>query len=173
MLVEEFTTTAVAGLPPTLTVAPAVKFVPVRVITVPPATGPSVGATLVKVGAGGMYVKAAGKLAVPPEVVTLTTVGPATPAGVTPVMVVVLTTTTAVAGLAPTLTVAPGRKFVPVRVIAVPPATGPWVGATLVKVGAGVGAVASSPQEAISTAKHIATPIARTLDRFILASPRC
>jgi hypothetical protein len=118
-----------------------------------------------------VYVKAAGKLAVPLAVVTLTAAAPAVPAGVVQVMVVALTTTTAVAALPPTVTVAPAMKFVPVSVIAVPPATGPAVGATLVKVGAGVGVVgSSSPQAAISTAKHIATPIARTLYRFIVAS---
>ncbi len=46
------TFTLVAALPPTLTVAPALKLVPVIVIAVPPPVGPEVGDTLVTVGAG-------------------------------------------------------------------------------------------------------------------------
>ena len=41
----------VAGMPPTLTVAPAKKFEPVMVNNVPPAVGPDAGATVEMVGA--------------------------------------------------------------------------------------------------------------------------
>ena len=43
--------TLVAATPPTRTVAPETKLVPVRVIVVPPAVGPDVGETDVSVGA--------------------------------------------------------------------------------------------------------------------------
>ena len=50
-------------------------------------------------------------------------------------MVVLLTTTTLVAAAEPKVTVAPAAKFVPVIVTAVPPATGPLLGDTLLTVG--------------------------------------
>ena len=49
--VAETTVTDVQALPPTVTVAPAAKFVPVMVIAVPPAVLPEVGETDVMVGA--------------------------------------------------------------------------------------------------------------------------
>jgi hypothetical protein len=53
VIVELLTTlTPVAALPPTLTVAPATKFVPVIVTAVPPVVGPDAGATLPTIGAG-------------------------------------------------------------------------------------------------------------------------
>jgi hypothetical protein len=45
------TTTLVAAVPPKVTVAPAVKLVPVMVTAVPPVVGPLFGLTLVTVGA--------------------------------------------------------------------------------------------------------------------------
>ena len=71
----------------------------------------------------------------PPELVTVTVTAPAVPAGVVAVMVVLLTTVTLVADALPKVTVAPAVKFVPVMVTAVPPATGPLLGLTLVTVG--------------------------------------
>src|SRR3974377_1682251 len=53
MVVLLVTLTFVAAAPPKLTVAPATKFVPVRVTTVPPVVGPLLGATLVREGRGG------------------------------------------------------------------------------------------------------------------------
>src|SRR5215471_4266677 len=50
-------------------------------------------------------------------------------------MLVLLTTTTLIADALPNVTVAPDAKFVPVIVTAVPPATGPLFGETLVTVG--------------------------------------
>jgi hypothetical protein len=68
--------------------------------------------------------------------VTVTETAPAVPAGVVAVIDVLLTTTTFVAAVAPNFTVAPAAKFVPVIVTAVPPATGPLLGLTLLTVGA-------------------------------------
>jgi hypothetical protein len=51
------------------------------------------------------------------------------------VIVVLFTTTTFVAAVLPNVTVAPAAKFVPVIVTAVPPATGPLFGLTLLAVG--------------------------------------
>jgi hypothetical protein len=59
VIVVAFTTvTPVAAVPPNVTVAPAVKPVPVIVALVPPAAGPEVGAIELTVG-GGTYVKQA------------------------------------------------------------------------------------------------------------------
>ena len=51
MVVVFTTTTLVAPALPSVTVAPAAKFVPVIVTAVPPAGGPLFGATLLTVGA--------------------------------------------------------------------------------------------------------------------------
>ena len=64
-----------------------------------------------------------------------TSFAPAVPAGVRAVTLVELTHVTALAATPPTRTVAPDTKFVPVRVIVVPPAGGPEVGETDVSVG--------------------------------------
>ena len=50
------TDTAVAGVPPTLTVAPAAKLVPLIVIAVPPLAEPDGGAILATVGGGAVVV---------------------------------------------------------------------------------------------------------------------
>src|SRR5262245_24849760 len=70
--------TPVAGVPPNVTVAPDWKFVPVNVTDVPPVMGPMLGATLVMVGVGRMYVKpfASGADAPPAVVVTTTFAAP-------------------------------------------------------------------------------------------------
>ena len=54
MVVASTTTTLVASAPPTVTVGPAVKFVPVIVISVPPDVGPVEGVTLSIVGVVGV-----------------------------------------------------------------------------------------------------------------------
>ncbi len=61
---------------------------------------------------------------------------PAVPAGVTAVIEVASTTTTLVAATPPIVTLVAPVKFVPVMVIAVPPANGPEDGLTLAMVGA-------------------------------------
>ena len=70
-----------------------------------------------------------------PFTVTVTVTAPALPAGVVAVIVVLFTTTTFVAAVAPNVTVAPVAKFVPVIVTAVPPAVVPLFGDTLLTVG--------------------------------------
>ena len=70
-----------------------------------------------------------------PPLVTVTVTGPAVPAGVVAVMLVLLTTVTFVAAVLPKVTVAPEAKLVPVMVTEVPPAVEPLLGLTLVTVG--------------------------------------
>ena len=135
MVVLLTTTTFVAAALPKVTVAPVAKFVPVIVTAVPPVVGPLFGLTLVTVGVPTKENPLARLPANPPGLVTVTVTGPALPAGVDAVMVVLLTTTTLVAAVPPNVTVAPVAKFVPVIVTAVPPPTGPLLGETLVTVG--------------------------------------
>src|SRR3989441_12057276 len=70
----------------------------------------------------------------------MTSATPAACGGVVALICVALTTLTPVAGVPPTVTVAPAAKFVPVIAIAVPPAVGPELGLTPLTVGGGVGA---------------------------------
>ena len=70
-----------------------------------------------------------------PFTVTVAVTAPTLPAGVVAVIVVLFTTTTLVAAVPPNVTDAAAAKFVPVIVTAVPPATGPLFGATLISVG--------------------------------------
>jgi hypothetical protein len=72
---------------------------------------------------------------VPPGVVTVTSIVPASPAGEVAVMLVALTTVTPVAALDPKLTAVAPVNPVPVIVTAVPPASGPALGRTAVTVG--------------------------------------
>jgi hypothetical protein len=67
--------------------------------------------------------------------VTVTVTAPTLPAGLVAVIVVLFTTTTFVAAVLPNFTVAPAEKSVPVIVTAVPPATGPLFGLTLLTNG--------------------------------------
>src|SRR5262249_33719505 len=127
----------VADMPPKVADAPLMKFVPAIVTAVPPAIGPLLGVTLVTPGAGALYVKPL--LRVPVCVsgfVTTTLTVPAAWAGVVAVSWVALTNVTFVAAVPPNVTVAPLTKFVPAIVTAVPPATGPLFGVTLVTPGA-------------------------------------
>jgi hypothetical protein len=55
--------TEVAALAPKVAVAPAAKFVPVRVTAVPPLVEPEFGKTLLIVGAGTVYVKPLARVA--------------------------------------------------------------------------------------------------------------
>jgi hypothetical protein len=66
--------------------------------------------------------------------VTTTSTAPAAWAGVVAVIEVEFTKVTPVAAVPPKVTVAPLTKFVPVMVTAVPPMSGPLVGATEVTV---------------------------------------
>ena len=130
------TTTFVAAVAPNFTVAPAAKFVPVIVTAVPPAVVPLFGLTLLTVGARSVGKPVRQTPTLPVALVTVTVTAPALPAGVVAVIDVLLTTTTFVAAVAPNVTVAPAAKFVPVIVTAVPPATAPLFGLTLLTVGA-------------------------------------
>jgi hypothetical protein len=71
---------------------------------------------------------------VPPEVVTVRFTVPE-PAGEVAVSEVIELSVTAVAAVAPKLTVTPVTKFVPVTVTVVPPAAGPEVGLRELTVG--------------------------------------
>ena len=137
VIVVAFTTTTfVAAAVPNVTVAPVAKFVPVIVTEVPPAVVPPFGLTLLTVG-GATYVNPLARLPLPPPAfVTVTVTAPAVPAGVVAVIVVLFTTVTPVAAALPNITVAPVAKFVPVIVTAVPPATAPLFGDTLLTLGA-------------------------------------
>lgn len=129
--------TDVAAAPPTVTEVVPMRFVPPRVIVVPPVVGPELGVTDEMVGAGAKYVKPLGRLAVPPEVVTETIFGPTLPGGVTAINVSALTTATAVAAAPPIVTEVVPIRFVPEMVMLIPPVVGPDAGATEVTVGAG------------------------------------
>ena len=95
----------------------------------PPAAGP----TASKMTPGGArYVNAFASVPLWPSLfVTLTLTAPAACEGVVAVIVVALTTVTAVAAVPPMMTVGPDRKPVPLIVTAVPPLVVPETGATL------------------------------------------
>ena len=133
----ERTTTFVAAFAPNITPVAPVRFVPVIVTDVPPATGPLVGLNNDTVGAA-TYVNETAFVDVPPGVVTVTADTPAAPTGVTAVTEVEETKLTVALALAPKFTrVPPETKPEPVIVTNVPPATGPLVGLNNVTVGAG------------------------------------
>lgn len=73
----------------------------------------------------------------PAGLVTVTVTAPAACAGVVAVICVALTTVIPVAAVPPIETAAPARKFVPVIVMAVPPAVEPVAGLTADTVGVG------------------------------------
>jgi hypothetical protein len=79
--VDEINTTEVQLVPPTVTVAPDTKSVPVKVIEVPPTVDPKVGLTLTNVG-GTAYVNEDDKVDEVPLLETTTSLAPAVPAGV-------------------------------------------------------------------------------------------
>lgn len=132
----------VTALPLTLTVvAPAWKFVPVRVMVCDPLCAPVLGERPVSVGADGLTVKLWVPL-VPPDVVTLTVRAPrvAPEAIVKSAVIDVALTTAMLATVTPvplTAIVAPETKFVPVSVtLGAVPVT-PTAGLIPVSVGAG------------------------------------
>jgi hypothetical protein len=106
------------------------KFTDSPVVEPPKLIGPEVFNT-------DVYVKTLLLVAVPPGAVTTIVAAPTEPAGVTQVMVVELTTTLDVAGVALNVTLVAPVKFVPVMVTEVPPAVGPVGGEHPVIVGAG------------------------------------
>ncbi len=72
---------------------------------------------------------------VPDGVVTVTSTGPAAPAGLVAEIEVSLLTVELVAAVPPKLTAVAAAKLVPVMVTEVPPAVGPLLGATELTVG--------------------------------------
>ena len=132
VIVDELTTTIfVAATPPTFTLVVPVRPVPVIVIGVPPRVDPALGVTVEIVGGSDAYVKPPARVVVPPGVFTVTPALPEGPAGVTAVILVALNTATPVANTSPTLTLMALVNFVPVIVIAVPPAVEPPLGETV------------------------------------------
>jgi hypothetical protein len=132
--VADTNATEVHAAPPTVTVAPLTKSVPVIVIDVPPLAGPFAGETDDTVGAVPNTKPLVRVREVPPTLVTTTSALP-DPAGVVHVKDVDDDTATEVQADPPTVTVAPLAKFVPVIVIDVPPTSGPELGATELIVG--------------------------------------
>ena len=127
-----------AAVPPKVTVAPAWKFVPVIVTTVPPAAGPDAGEmpTGDGGGAGGVtYAKPFKSVDdCPSGFVTTTLTVPAAWAGtVAEIDVAVTAPTTAAAP--PNVTVAPVANPEPVRVTTVPPDVELFAGATEARSG--------------------------------------
>src|ERR1700680_190537 len=134
---------------PTETVLTLVNPVPVRVTAVPPVRGPALGVTLVTVGAATyVYWSAPDVALVPPGVVTVMSTVPAEAVGTSTVIDVALFTVKqgalpqlVVTCWAPTETLLVENplpmKPLPVTVTAVPPLSGPLVGATLLTVGTG------------------------------------
>ncbi len=135
-VVELTTLTEVAATPPIVTELAPVKFVPVIVIAVPPATDPALGATDEIVGGSETCaVYAFASVPTPNGVVTTTEYRPAASAGAVAVIVVALTTTTLVAATPPIATEVAPLKPVPVIVIEVPPVVEPEFGVTDPTVG--------------------------------------
>ena len=132
--VADTNTTEVHAAPPTVTVAPLTKSVPVIVIDVPPLAGPFAGEADDTVGAVPNTKPFVRVREVVPTLVTTTFALP-DPAGVVHVKDVDDDTETEVQADPPTVTVAPLAKLVPVIVIDVPPASGPELGATELIVG--------------------------------------
>jgi hypothetical protein len=107
----------VAAALPIVTVAELTNPVPVIVTGVPPTSGPDDGEMPDTIGAA-TYVKPPVKVAVPPEVITLTSLAPAViPFPVIAVIEVSFTITTLVATAPPIVTVTGLAKPVPVMVI--------------------------------------------------------
>src|SRR5206468_3703237 len=106
---------------------------------VPPLGGPKLGLMEPRVG-GSLYVKPAASVALCPSgLVTTTSLAPGVPAGAGAVIWVARSEARfiPVAAVPPMVTVAPGRKLLPLRVTAVPPLRGPLVGLMALSVGAG------------------------------------
>src|ERR1700730_10146296 len=128
------TATRSAGSPPTVTLAPAAKSLPDMATTVPPLVDPVPGVMLGEVavakGVLAVTLKADGADVWPSTLVTVMLAAPFGKDGVRQLIVVVDATPqfTPVAAVPPALlktTAAPGSKLVPVRVSAIPPASGP------------------------------------------------
>ena len=129
ILLVELTVSAAAAAEPKSTADALLRFVPVIVTLVSPATGPATGLTAVTVG-GLWYVKWSAVLVeeVPPGEMTWTSIVPAASAGEVAVMLVAELIVKIVAAMAPKFTAETPVRFVPVIVTLVPPDTRPTVG---------------------------------------------
>ena len=125
---------SVAAVLPKVTEVAPLRFVPLIVTKLPPATGPCAGEIPLIVGAVASNVYEV--VAVPPGVVTVTMTGPGECAGTVTASEVPLFVPRVAAVLPNVTEVAPVR-FVPVMVALLPPVAGPWVGEMLVIVGCG------------------------------------
>jgi hypothetical protein len=137
MICVALLTVNVVVLLPNFTALALVKFVPVIVTAVAPATGPLFGAIEVTVG-GAKYVNRSDALValVPNDVVTVISTGPAPPGGEAAEIWVSLLTVNE-ADLAPKFAEVAPVKPVPVMTTGVPPAVEPLFGATPVTIGGG------------------------------------
>ena len=131
-------TMLVTATPSMVTLLAALKFVPLIVMSVPPASTPVFGFTEVMVGAGNSNVNAFKAVAIPAGVVTTTDLAPEVRAGVIAVMEVSETTTTLVAATPPKVTLVAPVKCAPEIVTVVPPRVVPDVGLNDAIVGAGI-----------------------------------
>jgi hypothetical protein len=127
--VDDTNVTEVQAAPPTVTVAPLTKPVPVIEIVVPPLAGPFAGEAEETVGGVPYTNPAESVLGELPTFVTTTSDAP-DPEGVVQVKEVDDTTFTEVHGTPPTVTVAPLSKLEPAIVMDVPPTSGPKPGVT-------------------------------------------
>jgi hypothetical protein len=135
--VDEFTTNEEQADPPIVAVAPVINPEPAMVTEIPPAKNPVEGLTEDTVGAAWKVKRLEPVPDWVSELVTITLTVPAACVAVVHVREVDELTEGEVHGLPPTVTVAPVKKPVPVKVIAVPPAKAPADGAAAVTVGAG------------------------------------
>ncbi len=131
-----------AGVAPNETPVAPLKLVPEMTTDVPPPAGPLFGLTPVTAGGGvtKVNVSALPVGLVPPRFVTVTSTGPAAPAGDVAVICPALLTVKLAAGVAPNETPVAPLKFVPEMTTDVPPAVVPLAGLTPVTVG-GLGGV--------------------------------
>src|SRR5438067_818125 len=138
-LVAEDSVTFVAVTPPSFTVAPTKKLVPVSVTTSPPSVEPEPGITLVTVGAAPVLNENPFVIVpvCPSGFVTTTLTTPSACNGTTAVIVVALSDVT-VAAVPPIVTVAPLVKLVPAIVTDAPPAARSNAGAIDSVVGGGM-----------------------------------
>jgi hypothetical protein len=126
--------TAVAAVPPTVTLVAPVRFVPVSVTTLPAVNGPIVTFKLVAAGTP-TKVKADDFVTVPVGPAKVTATRPALLAGVVTTADVAVFDTT-VPALDPNVTEFTYARFVPVIVTCVPPAIAPAIADRDVTVGA-------------------------------------
>jgi hypothetical protein len=126
--------TAVAAVPPTVTLVAPVRFEPASVTTLPAVNGPIVTFKLIAAG-GGINVNADARATdEPPGPVTTSVTAPAACSGVVTVRVVGVCAVT-VASVPPKVAPVASPRFVPVMTTLVPPPVDPAMGVSDVTVG--------------------------------------